>query len=125
MTIKRVVIDSSAASPFRVSASGVDTDAAEFDSLLFDGNQPPLRLWGTGYVSVVGMTYNQNHLSGITVHESSPVAVLATPAGKYPHFAVMFKAWGNGFLYTPSVNQQNAGIFGAAGAEFAQIVLSD
>ena len=56
---RRVIYQGGSGSPFRVSASGVDAALAEFNDLIFDANQPPLRLWGTGATQVAGITRNE------------------------------------------------------------------
>lgn len=67
---RRVIIDSTAASPFRVSVAGVDAASAEFNDLIFDGNQSPLRLLATGYVACGGHTWNE-YTFGKNVAEAS------------------------------------------------------
>lgn len=49
MTIERVTIEGAV---MRVSVAGVDVSSAQFNNLIFDGNQPPLRLWMSGWVGV-------------------------------------------------------------------------
>jgi len=112
---RRVIFDSNGTSPFRVSVAGVDAATAQFNALIFDGNQPPLRLWGTGFVTAEGMSWNE-HLNGQNLREASPVSVVVTPAGTSPVFMV---AWrrndGLGRVYTPSSQGSNNGIAGGGG----------
>jgi hypothetical protein len=56
MTTRRIRIAANDASPFRVSASGIDVNGATFDGLLFDGNQSPLRLYASGYMLATPIT---------------------------------------------------------------------
>lgn len=100
---RRVIIDSTAASPLRVSVAGVDAATAEFNDLIFDGNQSPLRLWGTGYVLVDGVTFNE-WTAGQNAREATGPTVLATPAGTTPVFMVMVRLndTGTSVLSTPT-----------------------
>lgn len=52
MATRRLVIDANSGSPMRVSVGGVDAQGAQFDNLIFDANQPPLRVFMNGWVSV-------------------------------------------------------------------------
>lgn len=93
--VKRVIIDSTAASPLRVSVSGVDADSAEFNDLIFDGNQSPLRLWGVGYGYAAGFSYN-SWIGGKNVNEGSSIPVLNTPTGTTSIFVVQQVQEGSG-----------------------------
>jgi len=99
---ERVKIDSTAASPFRVSAAGVDVNLAEFADLIFDGNQSPLRLWGTGWGTVAGNTYDE-WTGGKNTEWSGFVAGPVTPAGTTPVFMTMWRPVPSGFVRTPLV----------------------
>lgn len=71
----------------RVSTPGVDVAAAEFNNLIFDGNQQPLRLWGTGFVVVYVIDYDNS----MTINHTIGPLVLPTPAGTSPPFVVTVK----------------------------------
>lgn len=106
----RVIIDSTAASPLRVSVAGVDAALAEFNNLIFDGNQSPLRLSSTGYVVVGGISYNDYTIGGKNTNEGSPVLVLATPAGTTPiWFSGFTKNAGDPFQSMWHVNNLSQG----------------
>src|ERR1700730_4774904 len=100
---RRVYIESNAASPLRISVAGFDAATAQFNALIFDGNQPPLRLWGTGYTTLEGMSWNE-HLGGQSIREAAGIPVVATPAGTTPVFMTMWRNNGDPFsrIYTPS-----------------------
>jgi len=99
--VKRVTIDCAGAiSPFRVSAAGVDVDSAEFNNLIFDGNQSPLRLWGTGYGAVAGISYD-DWFFGKNIVSSIIIAGPSTPSGTTPVFMTMWRPAAGGFLKTP------------------------
>lgn len=103
---KRVILDSTAASPLRVSVAGVDADLAEFNDLIFDGNQPPMRLYLNGVQSCNGMTFNE-FTGGQNIREGSLVPVLSTPSGTTPIFMVNFimsTHAGGGFVRSPTYN---------------------
>lgn len=117
MVVKRVTIDGSGASlsPFRVSASGVDVDLAEFNDLIFDGNQSPLRLWGSGWATVGGISYN-DWLAGKNTVERSIVTTPVTPAGTTPVFMTMWRVVGSGqFLHTPIFRNSSSVAAGGGG----------
>lgn len=81
--IERVVIGKSATdSPLRVAAVGYDANNAEFDELLFDGNQPPLRLHHIGYVYVDDLDY-------ANLAPAWTASVAYPPLNGYPQFCVM------------------------------------
>ena len=52
----RVILQAGGASPLRASVQGVDVNGAQFNDLIFDANQMPLRPYLTGFQSVAGMT---------------------------------------------------------------------
>lgn len=87
---RRVVIKSSSSSPFRISAAGVDALSAEFNDLIFDGNQPPLRLWISGYTTVEGMSRDEYN-GGQNIREGSGIGPFTTPSGTTPVFLVNAK----------------------------------
>ena len=114
---RRVRFDGSGqtGSPLRISVVGADALTAQFNDLIFDGNQPPLRLWGTGFTSVVGITFNERQF-GKTVSEGAPIPVVAVPPGLTPVFITHWrKDDGLGRLYTPSSQGTNNGLLGGGG----------
>jgi hypothetical protein len=113
--IKQVEIDgSNPVSPMRVSAAGIDTDAAEFNTLIFDGNQSPLRLAGTGWLLIEGMSQNE-FSGGQNVRELNTGSPVITPPGTTAIFMVMWrKNDGLNRLYTPSF-QASANNLGGGG----------
>jgi hypothetical protein len=115
--IPRVIFDGSGSSgsPLLISASGSSAATAQFNSLVFNGNQPPLRLWGTGFTTVDGMSWNE-HLGGQNVRESAPIAILAVPAGFAPIFLTAWRCNdGLGRVYTPSSQGSTNSISGGGG----------
>lgn len=103
MTTQRVIIDSTAASPFRVSVAGVDASSAQFNDLIFDGNQSPIRLWATGYILVDGTTWNDFNLGGKNTTEAGGPGGFTTPSGTTPVFVTMWRRNdGIGKIFTPS-----------------------
>ena len=115
---RRVRFDGSGqtGSPLRIVVVGADVLTAQFNDLIFDGNQPPLRLWGTGFTSVVGITFNERQF-GKNVSEGAPIPVVAVPPGLTPVFITHWrKDDGLGRLYTPSSQSSNNGGIGAAAA---------
>jgi hypothetical protein len=114
---RRVRFDGSgqSGSPLRISVADVDVLTAQFNDLIFDGNQPPLRLWGTGFTSVVGITFNER-LNGKNISEGTAIPVVAVPAGLTPVFMVHWrKDDGQGHVYTPSSQGSNNGLIGGGG----------
>src|SRR5215475_2824666 len=114
---RRVRFDGSGqtGSPLRISVVGADALTAQFNDLIFDGNQPPLRLWGAGFSSVVGITFNER-LGGKNVSEGAPIPVVAVPAGLTPVFMTLWrKDDGLGHMYTPSSQGSNNGLIGGGG----------
>jgi hypothetical protein len=117
---RRVIIGSTAASPLRISVAGVDAATAQFNACIFDANQPPLRLWGTGFVSVVGITWNAR-LAGRNVFEATPVPIVAVPAGFSPIFMTMWRntAYFDSIVRTPSSEGSSDGLIGGGGGGVA------
>src|SRR5436853_6468473 len=115
---RRVRFDGSgvSGSPLRISVAGVDAATAQFNACIFDGNQPPLRLWGTGFQLVNGNTWNERTVGGKNVNEGTPIPVVVTPPGTTPVFMI---AWrlndGLGRLYTPSFSNSLNPISGGGG----------
>jgi hypothetical protein len=113
---RRVIIDSTAASPLRVSVAGVDAAGAEFNDLLFDGNQSPLRLWGTGWAFAQGFSQN-DYSGGKNINEGTPVLVLQTPPGTRSIF-ICNSAFQSGATPANGRNQppwRNVGTAGTSG----------
>jgi hypothetical protein len=114
---RRVRFDGSGASgsPLKISVAGVDAIAAAFNDCIFDGNQPPLRLYATGFTAVTGITFNER-LLGKNFSEGSAVPIFTPPAGTSPVFLV---AWrlndALGRLETPSSQGSNNSIVGGGG----------
>ena len=77
----RIKITSGSASPFRVSASGVDVNGATFNGLIFDGNQKPLRVYTYGYI---GAPFASPYGVALTGGPYGP----STPSGTSPLFTV-------------------------------------
>jgi len=95
MTTRRVLIDPEASSPLRVSASGVDASGASFESLLFDANQAPLRVYLNGWMSV---PFVPNGAGDLALSASGPSY---PDDGRHPLFLVMW--------WQPSGGVNNAG----------------
>lgn len=120
MTTKRVIIDASlgAPSPLRVSVAGVDAALAEFNDLIFDGNQSPLRLWGTGFGTTSGFSFNDAHLGGQNMSEAVIAGGFVTPAGTTALFMTMWRRSDDtrNLLSTPSFDpSSNSGGRGGSG----------
>ena len=82
---RRVIIQgNSSGSPFRVSVAGVDASGAQFNNLIFDGNQPPLQLWSTGFLSASVLGFSDSQAANFTNGPHVPV----TPSGTTPIFLV-------------------------------------
>lgn len=118
MTIQRVTIQGAV---MRVSVAGVDASLAQFNNLIFDGNQPPLRLWGTGFVTIPVIDALNNAGAFFT---DSTLALPTVPAGTVPIFLTSVRQpntgapnpGGVGNQNTPSFRTLNA--FGLGGAIF-------
>lgn len=101
---ERVVIKSGGGSPLRVSVSGVDANLAQFNDLLFDANQSPLRLHQTGFVTITNI--DPNNLAP-AIYSGVPIV----PLPGYPIFSVMVRsdnAFGAG-VPRPAWRQNQAG----------------
>lgn len=102
MTTRRVLITPGASSPLRVSVAGVDASGAQFDDLLFDANQPPMRLYVNGWGRVPYTPVGDGNIL-----QWVRLALLpSTPAGTFPLFMTM--------NYQPNTSQP-----GSEGAYFA------
>ncbi|WP_027578493.1 hypothetical protein [Bradyrhizobium sp. Ai1a-2] len=84
---RRVIIESNAASPLLVSVPGVDAAGAQFNQVIFNGNQPPLRLVATG-VSLVPGIFNSEYAGGKNINEGPPTFIFTPPPGVTPVFIV-------------------------------------
>lgn len=84
MTTERVILQGGSGSPLRISVAGVDASGAQFNNLLFDGNQPPLRLWSTGSVLVPPI----DQLNIATAFFTDGPTVPVSPSGTVPIFFV-------------------------------------
>lgn len=85
---RRVIIQgNSGGSPFKVSVAGVDAAGAQFNNLIFDGNQPPLQLWATGAISAPVLQFGDSQAANFTNGPSVPV----TPAGTTPIFLTVVR----------------------------------
>jgi hypothetical protein len=79
MTVERLKIDINGT--FRVGAPGNDATTAEFDNLLFDINQPPLRLAQNG-VFMLNCIPDGSYQSGVNLVEGGAITVSpAAPSG--------------------------------------------
>ncbi len=115
---RRVIFDGSGSSgsPLRISVAGVDAATAQFNACIFDGNQPPLRLWGTGFQLVNGNTWNERTVGGKNLNEGTPIPVVVTPPGTNPVFMTMWRRDdGLNRLYTPSFSNSLNPIIGGGG----------
>ncbi|WP_316184740.1 MULTISPECIES: hypothetical protein [unclassified Bradyrhizobium] len=86
MTTRRVLIGAGGGSPLRVSAAGVDVSGASFESLIFDANQPPLRVYLNGWMVVPYIHAGDGSLA----HWAIGPALPATPPGTHPMFMTMW-----------------------------------
>ncbi len=113
---KRVTLGGSGGSPLRISVPGVPVDLAEFNSLIFDGNQPPLRLSQLTWVHVEGMSRNEWNL-GQNTREALAGVVISTPVGTTPIWFCTISNLSNLFLTTPF---HSNGLEGGAGSSITQ-----
>lgn len=74
--------------PFRVSVSGVDAVGAQFDQVIFDANQAPLRLYTRGYLGMSPIGTSDITQAIVQLASSRPT----TPSGTNPLFAVMWRS---------------------------------
>jgi hypothetical protein len=88
--VKRVIIGSEGGSPLRVSVAGVDASSAQFNNLIFDGNQPPLRLYSTGYVTARVLQASGSDRNTAAIFTNGP-PVPVTPSGTTPIFFCMVR----------------------------------
>lgn len=119
--VKRVIIQSGGASPFRVSVAGVDAAGAQFNNLIFDGNQPPLRLFATGFVTIPVVDALNNAAAFFT---DSALTLPVVPAGTVPIFLCQVRQPNTGAPNPGAVGNQNTpafrtlNAFGLGGAIF-------
>jgi len=110
----RVILQAGGASPLRASVQGVDVNGTQFNDLIFDANQMPLRPYLTGFQSVAGMTWNQR-LFGQKAREGGPVPLYDAGAGRSQ---VFMNAWrrnnGPNFLFAPSFDDVKRRCWAAA-----------
>ncbi len=111
--VKRVRLGGGGDSPLRISVAGVDVDLAEFNNLIFDGNQPPLRLSQLTWVYVEGMSWDE-WTGGQNTREAVAGAVIASPTGTTPIFFSTGVEISNTFMKTPFHSNTVAGGFGAS-----------
>jgi len=105
VTTRRVLIDANAGSPFRVSASGVDAAGAQFDSLIFDANQPPIRIYLNSWMRVP-VPGGGLQLATWAAGPSYP----AVPGGTHPMFLTMW--WQPNFASPASDGNRGASPLG-------------
>jgi hypothetical protein len=91
---RRVILDSTAASPFRVSVTGVDAATATFGNLIFDANQMPLRLSQNGYmtIGVISDAAYQAPSPQNIAEATGPTVIVPAPSGCNPIFMVMLRS---------------------------------
>lgn len=91
----------------RVSVAGVDASLAQFNNLIFDGNQPPLRLAGTGYVLVTVVAFTSNSNGSFANGPSVPI----TPSGTTPIFLTSVRQPTTGAVNPGAVGNDNSPAF--------------
>lgn len=111
---RRVIFDSNASTPLKISVAGVDAAASEFNTCIFDANQPPLRLWGTASVSIFGITLNQFN-GGKNVSEANPIPVFAAPSGKTSVFMMAWRREAPGDTTSLNTPSQQVGLNSSSG----------
>jgi hypothetical protein len=115
---RRVRFDGSgvSGSPLRISVAGVDALTAQFNNVIFDGNQSPFRLLVTGFTTVNGITWNQRQF-GKNINEGPAIPLpLSSPPGTTPIFTTMWRLNdGQGKVYTPSFQPSSNPVIGGAG----------
>lgn len=118
MTIDRVKFDGSGGSPLRISVDAVDVNGAEFNTLIFDANQSPLRLWATGYVTISGIT-DADFILGKNVVVLN-TGSFPTPVGTTPIFITAWRRTDdpNGFVTTPTFRSRVGGGGGVCSGQF-------
>lgn len=115
MSKERVVISGAV---MRVSVVGADASVAQFGNLIFDGNQPPLRLWSTGWMAISVLGFSDH---AAAVFGTGPT-VPTTPPGTTPIFFCSVRQpnmgagnpGGVGNFNTPAIRTYN--YYGAGGA---------
>ena len=118
MTTRRVIIGPGGSSPFRVSVAGVDAAGAQFNDLIFDGNQPPLRLFLNGYIAVDAISQSDS-AGGVTLRIAYGPSGPVVPSGTNALFLTMWRQpnlavgnfrynGGNGFPITPQFASSNS-----------------
>lgn len=120
MTTRRVVIDATASSPLRVAVAGVDAAGATFDDLIFDANQPPLRIYLNGWMRVPVIPIGGGSFGQWANGPSYP----AGPSGTHPIFMTMWSQpatdnanYGrNSYGTVPMYRTGSSGSTGAGGA---------
>jgi hypothetical protein len=85
MTVRQVVLQSNQSSPLRISAAGFDAQNAQFDELIFDGSQEPLRLWQATYVLAPGIDF----MNTANIFATVGMPVMATPVATTPLFVCL------------------------------------
>lgn len=111
---KRVIFQSDATSPLRISIAGSDAASAQFNQLIFDGNQPPLRLWSTGWIAIVPLAFAN---TAQVLFQDGPTLPVA-PAGTVPIFFTITRQQelvGVGGGITAPVNEPANRTYDAAG----------
>lgn len=107
MTTKRVILQGGGGSPLRISVAGVDASGAQFNNLLFDGNQPPLRLWSTGYVTIPVI----DQLNVATAFFTDGPVVPVSPSGTTPIFFLSVRQPNTGAINPGGVGNSNSPAF--------------
>lgn len=118
----RLRIDSTASSPFRMSAAGVDVNSASFNTLIFDANQPPLKFWRTGWYTQNGISDNDFN-GGQNIAVGAPGDLFPAPSGQTALFIVMTKVSDpagnpNGAVRTPFMFSRQGGGGGMCSQQF-------
>lgn len=111
--VKRVTLGGASGSPLRISVAGVSVDGAEFNNLIFDGNQPPLRLSQLTWVYVEGMSWNEWN-GGQNTREAVAGTVVSSPDGTTPIWFSTGVNRDNNFLFTPFHTNTVAAGFGSS-----------
>ncbi|MGY3605660.1 MULTISPECIES: hypothetical protein [unclassified Bradyrhizobium] len=141
---QRVIINANGT--FRVSVPGVDAGGAQFDNLIFDSNQPPLRISQNGWFTMTPiLDSDYTAPSPQNVKEQAGASVVVTdPGGASPLFMTMHRApawygvsdggsgvvpvFDNGILMTPTrsdstTNLNVQGYKGSGGAICSNVFL--
>jgi hypothetical protein len=120
MVTRRVVIgNSGGASPFIVTVVGVNADSgAQFDNLIFDANQAPLKIYINGYMTISPISQSDSS-GGITVKLAGGPSSPAVPPGTHALFLMCWRqpntdsgntryGGGNGVVLTPQFASSNS-----------------